>query len=331
MIRVKAMALMFIALFAVEFVWAQAPGFAGFVRVRPERELYAEVIPARAGMPYVVLLNGLTYSLRQYDGFTRSLTARGLGVIRFDPDGMGRTLLRYAPSLAPYPIEQQARDMKALLTSLGFRPPYTLVGLSYGGGLQMAYSLMYPRDVRHHVLVAPYTQPLDAQDNWIRSQIWATRQMVPMNPATDDQLYDFYLRQIVYGTYPQAEPVVLENPFKLEATYNLVRGIRHFRPVDVAERLPAGTVHLMTAATDQYIPGQVLDQFWSRVTPAARMSRIKVFQTEHKMTEVVPEFVAAWIMEILRGNPMLRGGRDFSGWPYTRTVRAGDHEFRLEH
>lgn len=311
-------------------VFAQTPGFSGFVRVRPDRELYAEVIPAQAGRPYVVLINGLTYGLRQYDGFARALSARGLGVVRFDPDGMGRTLLRYAPSVAAYPIEQQAKDMKAVLTALGMRPPYSLIGLSYGGGLQMAYSMMYPRDVRHHILVAPYTQPLESQDRWIQSQIWANRQTVPLNPATDDQLYDFFLRQIVYMTYPTAEPVVLENPFKLEATFNLVRGIRRFRPVDVAQHLPAGTIHLMTAVADQYIPAHVLEDFWSKVPPSARMSRIKVFQTEHKMTEVVPDFVAGWVMEILKGNPLLRGGRDFTGWPFTKTVRTGQQEFQLK-
>ncbi len=40
---------------------------------------------------------------------------------------------------------------------------------------------------------------------------------------SDDDLYDLFLHQIVYATYPQAEPIVLENPFKLEATYRLVQ------------------------------------------------------------------------------------------------------------
>lgn len=307
-----------------------ATGFEGFLPVRPHRELYVDYVRAQAGRPTVVLLNGLTYSTRQYDAFVRPLLQKGIGVVRFDFDGMGKSLLRYAPSVAPYPWEQQARDTQTILRQLGLRPPYHLVGLSYGGGIQAAYALLFPREVKTLIMIAPYTQPLESQDNWIKSQIWATRQMFPTNPASDDELYEYFLRQIIYATYPQAEPIVLENPFKLEATYNLVRGIRQFRPVDVADRLPAGTVHLMVAALDQYIPSPVLETYWQKIAPAAKMSRLKVYQSEHKIPEAVPEFAAAWVMEILKGNPLLRGGRDFEGWPYTMRVRSGNIEFRLQ-
>lgn len=307
-----------------------APQFQGFVKVRPDRELYVDYIRAQPGRPMVVLLNGLTYSTAQFDAYARALAKRGLGVLRFDFDGMGRTLLRYAPSVSVYPYEQQIRDLKTLLTVMGFQPPYNIVGLSYGGGIGLGYAATFPRDIRNLLLIAPYTEPLQGQDSWIRSQIWATRQMVPMNPASDDELYDFFLHQIIYSTYPQSEPIVLENPFKLEGIYNLVRGIRKINANTFADRLPPGSVHLMVAVSDQYIPGVVLDNFWAKVNPAARMSRIRVYQTEHKMPEAIPDFTALWTWQVVKGEPALRQGRDFEGFPYTMTVRQNGQEVRLQ-
>lgn len=308
---------------------AQMRTTASWVKVRPDRELYVEYTAPRPGFPTVVLLNGLTYSTRQFDSYTAALQNRGVGVLRFDFDGMGKTLLRYAPSTAMYSVEQQVADLKTLLTATGLRPPYSIAGLSYGGGIAIAYAATYPRDIRHLILMAPYTAPLTAQDQWVRSQIWATRMTFPANPATDEQLYDFFFRQIVYATYPQVEPIVLENPFKLEAVFNLARGIRRLNVSDIVGRMPAGTVHLMTAVSDQYIPGPVLDAFWGTVPPQARMSRIKVYQTEHKMPEAVPDFTAAWTFQILKNNPELRGGRDFEAWPLTMTVRSNGREIPI--
>lgn len=319
-----------VAILALSEVALATQSFQGFVRVRPDRELFVDYAPAQRGQPTIVLLNGLTYSTRQFDAYTKALVRRGVGVLRFDFDGMGKTLLRYAPSTSAYPFDQQARDLKALVTALRIPPPYSLAGLSYGGGIAIAYGLMFPQDVRHLILMAPFTQPLEGQDTWIRAQIWMTRRTFPANPASDDELYDFFLRQIIYSTYPQAEPIVLENPFKLEATYNLVRGIRKFRAVDFADRLPPGTVHMMVAGFDQYIPFNVLDRFWQQTNPAAKMSRIVVQGSEHKLPEAMPEYTAAWTYQILKGNPLLNRGLDFEGWPASMTARSGNHQIDLK-
>lgn len=293
---------------------ANSKGWHGFLKVRPGRELYAEFFAPQPGKPIVILLNGLTYSTRQFDKYTDQLTGRGIGVFRFDFDGMGQSLLKYAPSMAPYPVEQQIDDTRTILMAAGLRPPYNFAGLSYGGGIAMGYALKYPREIRNLILIAPYSERLRDQDRTIETQINATRIMFPANPATDDELYDWFLHQIIYATYPAAEPITLENPYKLEAVYNLVRGIRKFKPVDHAAQLPPSTVHLMQAAQDQYIPVDVLHKLWDMTNPAARMSYVYVYETEHKMPEAIPEFTAKWTWQILKGNPLLRGGTKFEAW-----------------
>jgi pimeloyl-ACP methyl ester carboxylesterase len=310
-----------VASFSIESsAQSRVNAFKGFVKVRTNTELYVEMTPAKPGFPTVILLNGLTYSTRQFDPFVAALTALGVGTVRYDMEGMGQTLLKYAPALRPFPYEDQVRDLKVLLAQLNMQPPYNLAGLSYGGGIALAYAQAYPEDIKTMTLMAPFTEALASQDQWIRSQIWLTRQINPINMASDDQLYDFFLHQIVYTTYPTAEPLVMENPFKLEAVYHLVQGIRKFKAAEIADKLPRGTMHMMIAGSDQYIPRTVLTTFWDRVPADVKESLVIVDHSEHKMPEAVPHFTARWVYEILKGNPLLTGGRTFEADPFTGVV-----------
>ncbi|WII72101.1 alpha/beta hydrolase [Bdellovibrio sp. 22V] len=308
---------------------AQAEAFKGFVAVSAQRELFVDYVPAEKGQPTVVLVNGLTYSTRQWNNFVDALTNKGVGVLRYDPFGQGQTLLKYAPIVAPIPYKDQVQDLKALLEKMKLKGPFNIVGLSYGGGIAAGFTAAYPNLVKNLVMMAPFTRPLDGQDTWIKSQIWATRQIFPFNKMTDDELYDYYLHQIIYATYPQAEPVVLENPFKLEATFRLVQGIRKFRPVDVTAAIPAKSLHLMIARQDQYINTSVLDEYWDAVPADSRASRLYINGSEHKMVEAVPNFTAAWVYEIVSGNKKLFAGRDFEGYPFRGEVRTGDESIQV--
>lgn len=274
--------------------------FKGFIKIREGRELFVNYVKPKAGQPTLIILNGLTYSTLQWDRFAAELEKRGTGLLRFDMYGMGQTLLKYAPATEVISYQDQAEDVKKLLTVMNLKAPYNFVGLSYGGGIGLAYSFAYPQDIKNLILMAPYTEPLEGQYKWIMSQIWATRQVFPYNPSSDDELYDYFLHQIVYATYPQAEPVVLQNPFILEGVYRMVQGIRKFRPVDLTQQIPA-TTHLMIAEYDQYIPRQVLNSFWDKVPAVAKGTCVIVKNSEHKIPEAVPGFAAKWVYEILQG------------------------------
>lgn len=274
--------------------------FKGFIKIREGRELYVDYVKPAAGQPTLVILNGLTYSTVQWDRFVDEISKRKIGILRYDMFGMGQTLLKYAPATAVIPYQDQIEDLKKLLTTMNLKAPYNFVGLSYGGGIGLGYAFEYPKDINNLILMAPYTEALQGQYNWIMSQIWATRQMYPYNPASDDELYDYFLHQIVYATYPQAEPVVLQNPFILESVFRMVQGIRKFRPVDSAAQVPAHT-HLMIAQYDQYIPQDVLNTFWSKVPAAVKGTCVIVKNSEHKIPEAQPAFAAKWVYDILQG------------------------------
>lgn len=294
---------------------ANARNFKGFVAVGNQRSLYVDYVEPKAGMPTVILLNGLTYTTLQFEAFTRPLLAKGIGVLRYDPYGMGQTLLKYAPIVAVIPIEDQVNDLEALLLSMKIPAPYNLAGLSYGGGLAAAFTATYPDQVGKMIMMSPFTRPLDSQDATIKAEVAATRAMYPYNPYSDDELYDYFLRQNVYTTYPAAEPIVLENPYKLEAVFRLAQGIRHFSAENVTASIPAGALHLMQARQDQYIPQNVFQDYWDKVPAAARASRVFVNGSEHKMVEAVPLFTSGWVYEILMNNPKLSGGQAYEGYP----------------
>lgn len=327
----KLLVSIFLIIFSFqEFAQAGQSGrIKDFVALSPERELFVDYVPAKGKQPTVILINGLTYSTVQWNRFVAPLIARGVGVLRYDPVGQGQTLLRYAPILNVIPSTDQVADLKLLLEVLEIPAPYNLAGLSYGGGIALGFAAEFPELVQNLILMAPYTRPVQETDDWIKAQIWVTRKMFPYNPYSDDDLYDHFLHQIVYATYPQAEPIVLENPFKLEATFRLVQGIRSARPMDTASTLPEASVHLMIARSDQYIKTSVLDEYWDVVPLASRASRIYINDSEHKMVEAVPVFTASWVYEILKGNKRLFQGKDFEGYPLTGEVKASDEKLKV--
>ena len=307
--------------------------FKGFVNVAPGRDLYVDYVPATAGQPTVILLNGLTYSTVQWDPFVKALRTKGVGVFRYDMYGMGQTLLKYAPMTDVILPQNQITDLKALLTNFGMAAPYNIAGLSYGGGIAAGYAALYPEDIQNLIMMSPFTEPLSSQVNMINQEIASTRLMFPYNPASDDELYDYFLKQIVYMTYPSAEPNVVDNPYILEAVFRMAQGMRNFIPLKSAASLRVKALHLMVADKDQYIPQAVFDTYWNAVPVTSRASEIHIADSEHKMDQAVPNFASDWVYQILVGNPALFQGQSFLGSPFSGVVQnaSGQSLFRLGH
>ncbi len=271
--------------------------FRGFVSIE-STDLFVDYNAPKGDKPIVVLLNGLTYSTRQWDAMTFFLKKTGLGILRYDMSGMGQTELRYGVRSSPYFYTEQVLELNQLLKKLNVAKPYNLVGLSYGGGIALAYAQQYPANINKIVAMAPYTAPLEGQDTWIKQQIAVTRAMYPYNPASNDELYDYFLKQIVYSSYPSLEPIVLENPIKLEGVFRLTQGIRKFSAIEHIDRLPNNSLYLVIAENDQYIPAGILDSFWDKVPKRARVEKILVKNSEHKIPEAVPAEAAKLIKNI---------------------------------
>lgn len=294
----------------------------GFVKLPSGNELYVNYLAAERGKPTVVLLNGLTYSTREWNIMSYDLSKEGLGVLRYDMYGQGETLRRSGMVFQAITHNEQANDLAELLNHLKIKKVH-LAGLSYGGGIAMSFASTYPDKTASVILLAPFTEAVKSQDEWVKKQIAVNRQLFPFNPATDDELYDFFLRNLIYTTYPAAEPSIMNQAFKLDAVYQLVRGIRKFKALDVADEIPNQSMHLVIAANDQYIERDIMNDFWKKFPAKKLVSKILVQYSEHKIPEAVPHFAAGWIREIMLGNKYIKNGISFIGNPLTGEAVAG--------
>lgn len=300
-----------------------------FVKIRGQRELFVDYLKPSAGKPVVVLLNGLTYRTGVWDSFVKELKGEGLGILRYDPMGHGKTMAKAGRPSESIEADEQVKDLNSLLSTLGIRKPVHLVGLSYGGAIGTMFTLAHPAKVASLILMAPFTKPLDSQDQQIRLHIAQTRAMYPLNPASDDELYDFFLKQIVYATYPMVEPIVLEHPWKLESTFRLVQGVRKFKAEDVVDQLPEASVHLMVAEWDQYIAPKILEDLWKQIPKRARQSRLIINHSEHKIPEAMPSFSAKWVRLIVEGDERLKDGRTWEGGSFLGYAASGTERIKV--
>lgn len=275
--------------------------FQGYVSIRT-KEIYVNYIPPEANKETVVLLNGLNYTTDHWSKLVVELTKKGLGVLRYDMDGMGKTLIRQGIQFAPYKVSDQVDDLNQLLKTIRLKAPYNIAGLSYGGGIASAFTHKYPSSVKKVILMAPYTEALEQTDAYLNFQVALARFYFPFNPATNDEIYDYYLQQYCYSTYPIDDPSILTIPYGLEGLFRLTQGIRKYKVYDEIERFPAKSVHLMIAEFDQLIPRQTLTKFWDAIPEHARASLTILKDSTHKIPEVKPVETAIVIDEIVSGS-----------------------------
>ena len=276
----------------------------------------------------------MTYRTGIWDSFVRQFAGNGHGILRYDPVGHGQTLLRDGAPTKKITLDDQVRDLKLLVDRLGLTPEtgspqgINLVGISYGGALGAAFVARYafPNNglVRNLIMMAPFTEPMEAQDKLIRSKVEAHRKLYPNDPRSFDELVDLYVKELVYTTYWQTEPIILEYPTKLEATARLAQGVHTFRFADIADRLADVPVHLIVALNDQYMPKAVHEKAWAQVPVAARASFLYINGSEHKIVEVRPHASAVWVERIVEGDQRLKDGRSWKVGLYDTRYQSLD-------
>jgi pimeloyl-ACP methyl ester carboxylesterase len=305
---------------ATQATWARTEIQLGLVEIN-HKKLYVEYTKPAAGKPTVILVNGLTYSTRNWIGVAQRLISEGYGVVSYDMYGMGTTLLSNFIPTKPILFSDQAADLRSLLKGLKIKAPYNLAGLSYGGGIIAAFATRYPQDVGNLIMINPYTEFLETQKKWIKDQIKSTRMMFPTNPATDEELTDYFIRQLVYTTYPSAEISSVENPYKLEGITRMVQGIRMYQPIEETRFLPNKSLHLVISLQDQYIPQDIYANYWKAVPARSRANLTYVKFSEHKLPEAFPRFTFQYIKGVVDGQPLLFTGDVLEANPLTMEIK----------
>lgn len=127
---------------------ADARSFPHPGRLASAGELRLNLHCTGAGVPTVVLEAGLLDSLDVW-GRVQPAVARFARVCSYDRAGYGNS----DPGPMPRTSVRIANELRAALHSAGERPPYVLVGASFGGFLVRVFNGRYPDEVAGLVLV----------------------------------------------------------------------------------------------------------------------------------------------------------------------------------
>jgi pimeloyl-ACP methyl ester carboxylesterase len=110
-----------------------------------------DVKPERANGQTAVLLHGKNFCAATWEPTIKDLVAAGYRVIAPDQIGFCKSS---KPAAYQFTFKQLAGNTHELLAKLGIEKP-VVIGHSTGGMLAAHYSLIYPQDVSHLVLVNP--------------------------------------------------------------------------------------------------------------------------------------------------------------------------------
>lgn len=304
-----------------------------FIKLGSGQQLYVEHYQALDGQPTVFLLNGLTYSTENWKPLVAELRKLnpGLGIVLYDMVGMGRTLIEnYQTRKDDIPMANQVRDLHELKKLMNIKGKTAVIGESYGSAVALLNSTIHPDDFDIVVAMAPFLERLPDQDRYIQTQLTWHNLMFPADPRNQEEIYDYYLRQLVYSTYPAAEPTILSNPYKLEAVFRMVKGAKNWNAMENAHRLPANRVHVLAAVDDEHVKVDRINLFWNSIPTNVRESFLLMQKTHHKIPEERPTPTAAWLTEILNGGEHMRRGLTFSYDPALGTARSGEIVIPLE-
>jgi pimeloyl-ACP methyl ester carboxylesterase len=185
--------------------------------------------------------------------------ARFTGTASYDRAGLGWS----SPCRTPRTPNHIAAELHALLERAQIKPPYVLVGHSFGGLVMRRFALSFPEEVASVVLVDP-----------MRCEEWP-----PLNPSKQAQI-DRGKRLSRY-----AIPIARFGIARLAVTSLLCRGGSISRWLTHAGG--NGARHVMGRVTDEV--GKMPREIWPIV--AAHWSRPAFYAGMHRHVEAVPDTV----------------------------------------
>jgi pimeloyl-ACP methyl ester carboxylesterase len=185
--------------------------------------------------------------------------AQFTGTVSYDRGGLGWS----SPCRTARTPANIARELHQMLHSAGIKPPYVLVGHSFGGLVMRRYALLYPGDVAGMVLVDP-----------MRCEEWP-----PLNPGKQSQI-DLGRRLISY-----AVPIARCGLARLAVTSLFCRSGR--LGGQLAGATGAGGRHVLDRVTHEV--GKMPKKLWPVV--AAHWSRPGFYTGMRKHIESISDTV----------------------------------------
>lgn len=266
-----------------------------FVKLDNGHVIYAKYIPPAKGKPTIVLMNGLPDTLHEWRGKDIHLAEKGYGVLSFDFRGQGHTLVYQNLNLGNLHWTAQVDDIRGLLKFFKIKKAI-VSGLSYGGGIAIAFASSHPELVSKVIAFAPFVEPVEPTDSAIRRLTHMTLEWFPK--LDYQQVFTYWFRQVVYFTYPLLEPSILAHPMKPEATTQLAMGIRDFNAHKAVANLPPHSLTLVGGTMDQSVTLDILDRLW-QATPEQNRHAFITLNSGHRITTSRPQTAADIVEAVL--------------------------------
>ena len=119
-----------------------------------------------------VLLRGLTRESRHWGAFPQALAAAVPGARVLTPDLAGNGSLHAIDS--PLTVEAMAADCRARLLAQGARPPFSLLAMSLGAMVAVAWAQQHPAEISRCVLINTSLRPFSPFHQRLRPRNYAT-------------------------------------------------------------------------------------------------------------------------------------------------------------
>jgi len=205
------------------------------------RSLFVKCVgDSAAGGSTLLLEAGLTGDSLTWEKVVPSLPP-GVRTCSYDRANTGRS----DPAPTPRTAQDAVDDLDALLKAIDAKPPYVLVGFSFGGIITQLYAAEHPRDVSGIVLVES-NHPDEArqfEQHLTQAQIAADRAYLRANPEGID-IYRSFDQARKAGPLPHVPLVVvtatLGEDWPPSWDAKLFDRLRAQQQADLAHQVPGG-------------------------------------------------------------------------------------------
>jgi len=207
---------------------------------------------AGTGTPMVILEAGYTASgIDTYGQTILPALARRTRVCTYDRAGDGLSDPRPA-WVRTLTGATQARELHALLEKIGARPPYVLVGHSYGGMVSREFAALYRADVAGMVLIDASSEPEIAVYDRLHAGPWIDGTVQP----APNQRIDIHatVRQLERSASLSAMPLIVITAGILQDRWLKTVPLLEARAQTRLASLSTDSIHVLDRGIGHFIP-----------------------------------------------------------------------------